>query len=304
MTEAGDYEPSSWAKSHDFGTARRSYASKNQARVSSIRASGTLLENTVTTECKNPLVVCCDVTGSMGEWPEIMFSKLPYLEYEAKVYLGDDVEICWSAIRDFHSGDDHSLQVRPFAKGEENLQRLEEIYRGGGSRPSEDYELATAYFANNCHMPNAIKPLMIFIGDDTVYDTLTKADAKKYAKVKLPKVQTKEQLFVSLKQQFDVYFVQKVTEISGNELDGWDKEVYECWEPLVGADHIAFLSDPNRVVDVIFGILGEATGKRDYFVEELEHRQLEDKGGKEKIAAVLNAMKTIQVDLKKKKTKK
>lgn len=293
MTEAGDYEPASWAVSHDFGKARRSYASRNQASVSKARARGSLLESTVSTECENPLVVCCDVTGSMGEWPEIMFSKLPYLDYEAKVYLGDAVEICWSAIRDFHSGDDHSLQVRPFASGEENLQRLEEIHRGGGSRPSEDYELAVAYFAYNCNMPNAINPVMIFIGDDTVYDTLTKANAKRYAKVDLPKVQTKEQLFASLKQKFDVYFVQKVTEVSGNELVGWDKEVYECWEPLVGADHIVHLSSPERVVDVIFGILGEATGKRDYFVEELKHRQLDDEGGEQKVETVLTAMKTI-----------
>jgi len=298
MSEAGDYQPATWAVSHDFGNARRSYAQKNQDRVQEVVRTGgaSLLEDTVITQCENPLVVCCDVTGSMGEWPGIMFSKLPYLENEAKVYLGNDVEICWSAVRDFRDGNDYPLQARPFAKGADHLKRLEEIYRGGGGRPSECYDLAAAYFANNCKMPNAINPILIFIGDDTVYKRLTKEEAKTHGKVDLPKMQTNEQLFTSLKQIFDVYLVQKVTEVSGNQLVGYDLEVYKSWEPLLGADHIVSLPDPNRVVDCIFGILGEATGKRDYFVEELKERQLKDKDGKKKINTVMTAMKTIHVD--------
>lgn len=307
MSEAGDYQPATWARGHDFGNARRSYASRNQERVEQIvrtQGKNALLESTVSTTCENPLVVVSDVTGSMGEWPEIMFSKLPYLENEAKEYLGDDVEICWAAIKDFRTGDSHPLQVRPFAKGADHLQRLTEIDRGGGSRPSECYDLAAAYFANNCQMPNAISPVLIFIGDDTVYDHLTKAEAKEHAKVNLKSMQTSEQLFASLKQLFEVYLLQKVTEVRGNQIVGYDKGVYDSWKPLVGADHIVSLPDPNRVVDCIFGILGEATGKRDYFVEELRGRQLKDTGGKEKVKTVMDALKTIHVDGKKESKRK
>lgn len=304
MSEAGDYQPATWARSHDFGQARRSYADQNKARVEShVRSYGAtaLLEDSVTTQCENPLIVVTDVTGSMQEWPGIMFSKLPYLEHEAKEYLGDDLEICWAAIRDFHSpggwgGDTDPLQVRPFAKGKEHLKRLTEIKRGGGSRPSEDYELAAAYFANNCHMPNAISPILIFIGDDTIYDKLTVDDAKTHAKVDLERAMSKEELFTALKQQYDVYFVQKVTEVIRNEIVGYDKKVYDCWEKLLGADHIVSLPDPNRVVDCIFGILGEATGRRDYFMEEFDHRQSKDDDYEDKKKTVLTALKSIHVD--------
>ncbi len=302
MTEAGDYEPSSWAKSHDFGAARRSYANKAKAKASKAKSSKAMardsyLEKTVETASERSLVVCCDVTRSMGSWPRIIFSKLPFLEYEAKIYMGDDVEICFAGVGDAFS-DSYPMQVRPFSRGEDLPKRMEEliIERGGGGSGEESYELAAAYFAYNCEMPNAVDPIMIFIGDERIYDRLFKRTAKKHAQVDLPKVQTKEQLFDSLKQKFDVYLVQKITEVRGNELTKRDKRVYDCWEPLVGADHIVFLPSPERVVDVIFGILGEATGKRDYFVEELEHRQLADEGGREKVDRVLSAMKTIHVD--------
>jgi len=287
MSEANDFKPAKWSRGHDFNQARRSYGDKNRYN---------LLEKTVRTECENPLIIVSDVTGSMGEWPGIMFGKLPYLEYEAKEYLGDDLEICWAAFRDAHTRDSHPLQVRPFTKGKKHLDRLTEIVRGGGSNPRESSELAAAYFANNCEMPNAINPVLIFISDDTIYETLTPSHAKQHAKVDLKKEMSKEQLFTDLKQKYDVYFIQKVTQVRGNEMYGNDKNVYDCWAPLVGTDHVVPLSDPDRVVDCIFGILGKATGRRDYSEEELKHRQLQDDDGPEKVETVLRATQHLYKD--------
>ena len=308
MSESGDYEPSNWGSSHSFGSARRSYSSRS-ASVSSSRSSSSgassLLEATVTTKCENPLVICCDVTGSMGHWPDIMFGKLPYMENEAKEYLGKDVEMCWSAVRDFRDGDSHTLQVRPFTKGKKLVKAMNEILEGGGGRETEAYDLAAAYFANNCDMPNAINPVMIFIADDKLYPKLSKADAKTYAKVDLPNQQTIGQLFSDLKQKFDVYLLQKVTDVRGNDLYGYDAQVYKSWRKVLDEDHIMMLPDPARVADCIYAILAAATGKVEYFEEELKDRQLKDVGGEEKVKTVMHAARTIHVtqiaDPKKKK---
>jgi hypothetical protein len=56
----------------------------------------------------------------------------------------------------------------------------------------------------------------------------------------------------------------------------------------VGLDNVAFLPDPNRVVDVIFGILAKETGRVDYFKDELTGRQRPDQ-----VETVLTALKTV-----------
>ncbi len=69
--------------------------------------------------------------------------------------------------------------------------------------------------------------------------------------------------------------------------------VQRKWETLLGADHISVLPKPDRVVDVIFGIMAQQAGKVDYFKEELKDRQLPDKDGKEKVDTVMESLKTV-----------
>lgn len=93
MSEAGDYTPAPCWSGHNFKSARRAYddvvdRSYNDA-VSKGVDRGDLVPDSLTTDCEAPLVIVCDVTGSMGEWPATIFSKLPYLEFEAKEYLGE-----------------------------------------------------------------------------------------------------------------------------------------------------------------------------------------------------------------------
>jgi hypothetical protein len=41
----------------------------------------------IRTDSPTPLAVAVDVTGSMGEWPRIIFEKLPVLYNEVKLHL-------------------------------------------------------------------------------------------------------------------------------------------------------------------------------------------------------------------------
>ena len=102
-----------------------------------------------------------------------------------------------------------------------------------------------------------------------------------------------------------MYLLQKVTDVRGNDLYGYDAQVYKSWRKVLDEDHIMMLPDPARVADCIYAILAAATGKVEYFEEELKDRQLKDVGGEEKVKTVMHAARTIHVtqiaDPKKKK---
>lgn len=297
MSEAGDYSPGVWS-GHDFDDARKSYRSYANTSYSKAVSKGLtgkdLVPKNLSTKSTNPLVIVTDQTGSMGEWPATMFSKLPYLEHEAKTeYLGEDVEISWAAIGDAHNGEQYPLQARPFAKGTDLAEKLKELViegQGGGST-QESYELAALYYARNVKMPNAIKPLLIFIGDESAYDYLDPDQAESIAHVNLAQRVKTSQVFKELQEKFSVYFVQKPynsERLTDGSLTGTTKRVHEDWATLVGEDHIALLSDPGRVVDVIFGIMAREAGKIKYFKKELEDRQKPDQ-----VKAVYTSLRTI-----------
>ncbi len=305
MSESGDFTPAHWGGGgHDFKSAYRAYdahAGRSYAEArSASKKLGDLLPATLSTNSSAPLVIVSDQTGSMGEWPKVMFSKLPYLELEGQEYLGKDMEISWCAVGDAQNGEDYPVQARPFTKGTALKDRLNEIViegKGGGGK-HETYELAALYLARNVEMPKAIrKPICIFIGDEEPYDAVSPDMAKAYAYASIEKRMTVKQVFDELRAKFSVYIIRKPYErSSGDSMSPFDQEATAMWAELVGgADHVAYLPQPDRVVDVIFGILAKETGRISYFREELEARQLPDAGGKAKVDTVYKSLKTVHM---------
>ena len=300
MSESGDYSPGVWA-GHDFSSARRAYdvtaGRSYDAAVSAGKAAKDLIADNVKTDSTAPVIVVVDQTGSMGEWPKIMFSKLPYLEHETQEYLGPDAEFCFMAIGDAHNGEQYPLQVRPFAKGLDLKKRLEElvIEGQGGGQHTETYELAALFAAERVSMPKAIKPIIIFIGDEEPYDTISKDHALNLCGVKTEKTQTTKSVFDKLKDKMAVYFIQKSYGGGGsaNSISSDDRSTHNAWSNLLGDDHIAVLPSAERVVDVIFGILAKETNRIAYFEQELEYRQLKDTGGDKKVDMVYKSLVTI-----------
>lgn len=90
MSESADFNPGAW-RGHDFGSARAHYDSHVGRSYDDALSSGKklsdMLETSLSTKSKGPLVVSCDDTSSMDDWPGTIFSKLPYLEIEGKEYL-------------------------------------------------------------------------------------------------------------------------------------------------------------------------------------------------------------------------
>lgn len=313
MSESGDYTPAPHWAGYDFATAKRTYADAVVSAGPSIAANlsvdaATLVPNDLSTESEAPLVIAVDVTGSMGEWPAVIFSKLPYLEHEGKEYLGEGLEISFAAIGDYFS-DKYPLQVQPFVKGKELTTCLKKLIneQGGGGSSQESYDLAALYYGRKCETPNAIqKPIFIFVGDEGIYSIVDDKAATDLCHVDVPaddkKKLTPTRVFGELQEKFSVYIVRKPYGCSGdNSLSSAEIRIQKQWEDLIGPDHVVSLPDPNRVVDVIFGILAKETGRVDYFEKELKDRQGKDKDGKEKISVVMKSLVTVHSVSSKKK---
>ncbi len=295
MSEAGDFTPA-WGGGHDFSSARRAYDVHAGRSYDDAKKTGRDLKDVVPTSiataARAALVIVADQTGSMADWPAVMFSKLPYLDHEAREeYLGTDVEFSFAAIGDARHREDYPLQIRAFSKGEHMKSELEALImekKGGGTK-QETYELAALYYARNASLPNAVNPVIIFIGDESPYDMITKDDAKKYAHVDLEGNITTKQVFDELRQKFAVYLVKKpYDDTPGDRMTPTDQRIYDDWAALIGADHIAILPSADRVVDVIFGILAKESGRIGYFQEEIAGRQRHDQ-----VLTVMKSLKTV-----------
>jgi len=280
MSESGDYDPGEW-KGHDFGSAKKSYdvhvGRSYDDAVDAGKDKKDFLAPTLKTDSESPLVILCDVTGSMGEWPAVIFSKLPYLDLEGKEYMGKGMEVSFAAIGDAYT-DQYPLQVRPFDKGKNLEKRLKElIIEGkGGGQSNESYDLGALYYARNVSMPNAINPLLIFIGDEGLYDYVDKDQAKEWVGRDISERLSAKQVMQELQRKFSVYLIRKPYNSDGDSRSPDDKRIYAQWESMLGADRIAVLPEAGRVVDVIFGIMARETDRIGYFDKEIKDRQRPD----------------------------
>lgn len=282
MSETNDYNPSHW-KGRDSTAARTKYDTHVNRSYSTARSSRIdpkdLAPDSIETKSKSPMVIWCDVTGSMGTWPATIFSKLPYLELEGKEYLGEDMEIAWGAIGDA-TCDRYPLQVRPFTSGlalEKELEKLV-IEGGGGGSKQESYELAAMYSARNILTPNAEKPICIIIGDEGFYDIANKHDITKVARANLQtnRIESAE-IFKELTDKFSVYLIRKpYRDIGGDKVSNEDLIIQRQWEQVLSPERIIHLPNADRVVDVIFGILAKEKNRVAYFKEEITERQRPD----------------------------
>jgi hypothetical protein len=254
-------------------TAGRGYGSSASTRASS-RTLDDLVPASISTDARSPLVIITDGTGSMGEFPEKIFAKLPLLDLGIEDYL-EDASIAFGMIGDAGS-DTYALQMQGFGRGKDLEKALKNIViqGGGGGNKRESYDLAALYCARNVEMPNAKKPVLIFIGDEGLYDRINPTWASMHARVDLKEALSTKDVFDDLKNRFSVYCIRKHYESTGGDrMSPTDVAMQKQWESYLGPGRIAVLNDPQRVVDVIFGLLAVETGKVDFFTEELTDRQ-------------------------------
>ncbi len=279
MSEGGDFDEGEW-RGNDFSKSRDEYRDiAKQSLPRAIAENKTISDvrlTSVTTMSPAPLIVITDETASMDEWPTTIFSKLGYLELEGQTYLGKEMEISFAAVGDALNGERYPLQIRQFVKGlrlRDELGKLIHENKGGGNG-GESYDLAALYYLENCSAPSATrKPIMIFIADEPPHSPTDIKMAEAVAGVKLVKRMTAEEIFAKLQDKFSVYMILKPYNLGAGENDPVNSMVYKRWVQLLGTERVKPLPEAERVVDVIFGILAEDTGRNDLFRQDMEKRQ-------------------------------
>jgi hypothetical protein len=303
MSENTGYTPASWSADTSFDAARTYYKNKVTDRgydtaVSSGKKAGDLVEARLTTKVLVPINVFSDQTGSMKNWPETIFAKLGYLDHEANYYFGDgNWAISFGAFGDAHNREKYPFQVRPYCIGADMKKHLDELVPegNGGGNMVESGELPFVYANSNVDAPNAEHPILILITDEKCYEVVSADYAKQWAGVELKDRVTTKQVIEELRAKgWSIHVILKPYWNSSGDGDSETQDtrtVREFWERLLGSENIYSLPDPNRVVDVIFGIFAKETGKYAEFYKELKDRQLPDKDGAKKVAIVENALK-------------
>lgn len=288
MSETSDYSPGQWS-GHDYSSARSSYqatASRSYADTSAGKTVDDmrklLCPKEISTNSSCPLIIFCDVTGSMGEWPATIFGKLPYLDHELRTeYLGDDAEVSFGAISEVRC-DAYPVQFTPFCIGVDMKEKLASLKLGGGGGFEASYQLGLLYATQNIKTPGAAqKPIMIFIGDEQA-NLQTLAAAVRPFNIDISKTMSPKDIVDMAMERFNIYFIH--ADFDANH----EKRVYTFWRDLLGESRIAKLADPGRVVDVIFGILAKESGKMAYFRQELEDRQTDAQ-----VDTVYKALETV-----------
>lgn len=275
----GGGSPSGGGSSSSTAGGSRIYTGGSVCASSVISRGIPVLGRKLATESDSPLVLAVDVTGSMAEWPRLIFEKLPLLYTEVQRYL-PNAEISFAAIGDA-TCDRVPLQAGDFNKGKELDAIVSSLYPegGGGGGARESYELMAYYYLNNAEIPKAKKPIFIFAGDEGFYDSIDSGLVKTYIGNDVAGSLSSMDVMAQLCKKYDTYILRKQYESSH------ESYINEQWKNALGSQKVMKLDDPKRIVDCIIGIVASTAGSFDDYKNRLTKRQT--------MAQVKDVMKTL-----------
>ncbi len=273
-----------YGSDYDYGTTdavvKRSAASYNIDKGRKYTEVKSILPppkgKVLVTKAKLPLVVAVDVTGSMREFPKIIFEKLCILYNEVLFFLPEDLknsfEISFAAFGDAYC-DQAPLQVTDFASGPQLDLNIQSLYPegGGGGYARETYELVAYYYAMKCELLNAQvqpRPIFIFVGDEGYYPKVNREHIVNLIGDNPRTDVDSKEVFDLLMKKFSTYILRVEYEYPKNE-----KIIHKQWEETLGKERVRVMKDPRRVVDIIIGIVATHIDKFDEFKERIEIRQ-------------------------------
>lgn len=291
-------ESKSIGSGYDYKSARKAYDSGTPMASRSVRSSGDMgssLESKrsyksrigkteapvgkdVVTASTHPIVVCCDVTGSMSSWPSIIFEKLPLLGKEVEHYA-PDYAISFTAFGDCYC-DGYPLQVRDFDVGEALDAHISALYpEGGGGDTPESPDLVAYYYNNHCKMDKAIKPFFFIITDAPSHDELSFSAIKTYTgdKAQSDYLDSKA-IFKELEKKFNVFVLLK------------NGESYSYWSKIFSEQKIKEVEEPRDIVELIIACIASEMGE----IKDFEMRS--SKRHADKPDRVSRVMKSVKIE--------
>lgn len=234
---------------------------------------------------KNAMIIVLDATGSMRNWPQEIFRRLPLLHQGGVDYLGgDDLEILFIVMGDAKT-DARPIQASRFGRGPELdgiLAAFDLTACNGGGNGGESHELAAAYVFGRVDVSSARNVNLFLITDEPPFPTVNPAECRKHLGFDPPpELRRTDDLFAALRRRMNVHAILCAT-------GSYDPAPIEArWRQLLGDEGVLRLDDHRRVVDVMLGTLAALTGQVDRFTQDLRSRQAGTVHGAANVRSVL-----------------
>ncbi len=247
-----------------------------------------------TSTAANVVMVALDVTGSMQQWPQEIFKRLPLLYTDLVRYFGsDDVEVLFAAFGDASGSDRYPIQIGHFAKGPDLDPVLASLERegGGNGRGSqrESHELLAYHLVERVDTSSAQNVFAFFITDEAGYDAVDGGQVERLLGIPMNRELAKtKNVFASLSRKADVYAI--VCDTGSYS----DPIAHRWWRETLDAERALSLDDARRIVDVMLGVIASKVGKDAEFDLDLTRRQAGTRFGRANIANVEETLAIVR----------
>ena len=254
----------------------------SSARVGSSSGLNTILdpknykENNLVSTSRHPIVFALDVSGSMSDWPQIIYDKMPmfYGQIMMQKYLTDP-SISFCAIADYH--DSVIMQVTKFSKASDIDEQITKISLGGGGGPEERceaYELPGYFYNYMVDFENCELPFFFLTCDEEYHKEIDKSyiESNLGRPVEMDKIVGKK-IFSDLMKKYNLFIIKKPynTNLEPNELNQW--------QSTVGKERVLVIENPKASVDLILGAIAVTNGlSLEKYIDDMRVRgQTEDR---------------------------
>ncbi len=209
------------------------------------------------------IAVLFDVTGSMGNVPRVLQTKLGKLMrvLVQRGYVAHP-QILFGAIGDANC-DKIPLQIGQFESGLEMDDDLGKIYLegGGGGQVHETYELGLYFIARHtaidCYNRRGHKGYLFTIGDEKPYPAVRRSQVKQLIGDRLEHDLATETIVAEVQKRYEYFHI-----IPTNTSHGGSAEVQTRWRALLG-ERVLLLDDEAAVCETIALAVGLCEGTVD-----------------------------------------
>eukprot|EP00906_Rhabdomonas_costata_P011586 RCo016515 len=259
----GYYDRPTLSAEASSGPAKATYSALADAvfsQAQSMHPSCSPFQRVLECPTEDAVVVVIDVTGSMGDFPRIIFDKLPmfYGQIMLQGYLRS-TSVSFAAVGDVDC-DVAPLQVTNFAQGKDLDEHISRIWvEGGGGDAPESYEYAAYYYASKVNFRCLREKAIMFITGDEIPKSVDNSKLQRFLGETIPRLPSTEEIFQVLTQRYHVFYLCRVPASTGLV----PPYVKAAWSSLIGEDHVLPLVNPKACIDVMLGAIAMVSRQRD-----------------------------------------
>lgn len=199
------------------------------------------------------IVFALDVTGSMGEIPELLArQELPTFMKALMDMKITDPQVLFMAVGDAYC-DQAPLQVGQFESGADEMDQWltwSYLEGGGGGRDTESYELAMYFLARHtdvdCWKKRQHRGYVFMTGDENPYPYVSHAQVRSIIGDDLDEDIPTESIVQELQKMYEPFFI-----IPDQKRR---RRCEESWRKLLG-DRVICMEDPKDIVHVCAGLV-------------------------------------------------